>query len=377
MIHESVMEEILKHGGVVRPAEITLLHKGYAASSEEIQKKKDRNLEVLLRQAGHSPEDFYTVLKLGETHLAMDHLPEAEEAIQRGLGLLNAGKVAARDTARVAQLFILKTLLHSKQKNFRDAEIAAQQSLRIAPHQSIAHSLLSHMYEEQGRHSEAIAELRYLLEARSTSKGLSLEADVQSRREELLFRLARLLALSQDRSGAKEALVRSRDANPGYLPTLVSLSGMFVEDGNMAEALSCLDSAIRVSPREPKLHVLHAQVLLSLQRRDEAVDHLQQCFSLGILSEEGLTLLVKLLAESTSQIDAIPYLRRLTELRPSAVDVRFSLVQGLIAKEHFSEALRELEVALSLSPREPLNGMFVALKSQLEAYLHAHASGSM
>ena len=371
MIHESVIDEVLNHGGVILPAELTLIHKGYSGSDDEIQKKKHRNLEVLLRQAERSPDDFYTLLKLGETQLALDHIPEAEQAINHALQLLNAGKVAARDNLRVAQIFILKALVHVKQRQFDEAEIAARNSLTIVPRQSMGHSLLSHIFEEEGRITEAIAEVRILLNPPPLPPDdPPLEADVENEREELHYRLARLLAIANDRAASTQALVLAREINPRYLPVLVSLGGVFAEDGKLDEALECINDAKRVSAAEPKLSLLRAQLLVCLQRPDEAMEELKLSFSRGILTEEGLSLLTKLVTERGGEVDPIPYLRTLVEYRPSALDARFSLVQALIAQEQFSDALHELNIALSLSPNETLRGMFLALRWKIESFLH-------
>jgi tetratricopeptide (TPR) repeat protein len=193
---------------------------------------------------------------------------------------------------------------------------------------------------------------------------------VENEREELHYRLARLLAIANDRAASTQALVLAREINPRYLPVLVSLGGVFAEDGKLDEALECINDAKRVSAAEPKLSLLRAQLLVCLQRPDEAMEELKLSFSRGILTEEGLSLLTKLVTERGGEVDPIPYLRTLVEYRPSALDARFSLVQALIAQEQLSDALHELNIALSLSPNETLRGMFLALRWKIESFLH-------
>lgn len=81
-VHEQIIDSLKKLKLPVIESNIEIIHYGYTTNEEELKKKKERNLSLLLSAVNHNPT-MYDRLKLIQTLISLNKLNEAETELNK------------------------------------------------------------------------------------------------------------------------------------------------------------------------------------------------------------------------------------------------------------------------------------------------------
>ncbi len=145
-IHEQIRPSIVRQGGRVDEADLTILHYGYAQRTAQGQgSRASRNLQLLRAALAASPDDPYLQYQLGVTYKAMGQGDLAYSALRKLLEL----DYQTLSSHTIGQLFMKLSQLALKADNLREAIDYAGRSLAIDPGNLISLYVmaLAHMFQ--------------------------------------------------------------------------------------------------------------------------------------------------------------------------------------------------------------------------------------
>jgi tetratricopeptide (TPR) repeat protein len=271
MVHESVADSIAESGARIEQSELVIVHKGYECSEEELKRKKLRNLEILTMQREKQPGEPHTLLKLAETLISLDRMEEAGEIVKVALDLMANEKTREEAKPRLAHLFLADAQIAMWKHDWPRASRSLMQSLEIAPNQLQGRWLLSKVYEQAGRFDQAVQQILRMLETAGQAgmRGVSLEVDVWHSRAELRYRLGVLCRKAGESTAAESHLRAALDEEPSHLPAVLSLAALYLDRGEFALGLECLENAHRLSPQDRRILSLRDRVIVSMESRGQ------------------------------------------------------------------------------------------------------------
>ncbi|CAB3772445.1 Cell division coordinator CpoB [Paraburkholderia humisilvae] len=165
-----------------------------------------------------------------------------------------------------------------------------------------------------------------------------------------VFRRAKMFhergALDDAERGYSEAL----QAEPDHAEALHLLGVLHFQRGRMEEADSAMSRSIERSP-SPLALANHASVLLSLDRRDDALARLDAALALNASHPRALMLRAGVLANLSRHQEALEMYDRLIEAVPAQADVLCGRAVVLRALQRHAEALESCERALAIDSR--------------------------
>jgi tetratricopeptide (TPR) repeat protein len=150
-----------------------------------MEKKLQRNYQLLLQHVKEQPENAYAWFQLGQTLARMNIIKEAEEALQLSLQLKGlAPHIRASAAAVLAQLC-------GNTKRFSDALRWAELSLEAVPEQVYALHLQAYALYYLGRYAESekvftqVLEKRHLIGSQQSQAGFEVHIDENLIRQDL------------------------------------------------------------------------------------------------------------------------------------------------------------------------------------------------
>jgi tetratricopeptide (TPR) repeat protein len=143
-IHEQLMPS-LKGKGPIPLSEITLDHRGYLTSSDEMCAKAQRNLLLLERQVREHPGDGMAWFHLAETYNSLGRLDEAIGAYREALHSLAQGTSNIPDPFLAVAYQNLGVALITQEKT-DEGIVAIQRALELVPNLASAHLQLGLAY---------------------------------------------------------------------------------------------------------------------------------------------------------------------------------------------------------------------------------------
>ncbi|MFN9338482.1 MAG: glycosyltransferase [Candidatus Kapaibacterium sp.] len=176
-VHEQISPSIIALGKSIVQSDVIIDHLGYDLSREEMEKKLQRNYQLLLQHVKEQPENAYAWFQLGQTLARMNIIKEAEEALQLSLQLQGlAPHIRASAAAVLAQLC-------GNTKRFSDALRWAGLSLEAVPEQVYALHLQAYALYYLGRYAESekvftqVLEKRHLIGSQQSQAGFEVHID--------------------------------------------------------------------------------------------------------------------------------------------------------------------------------------------------------
>jgi tetratricopeptide (TPR) repeat protein len=173
---------------------------------------------------------------------------------------------------------------------------ASQQLMHDAPFSYHAHELIAETLEQQGKLDEAAAEYRKILEINSALPGihfrlgrvllskpspapeavqeakrnfeLELKIDPQNAGAEGV--LGEIASHAGDTAGAIDHYKRAATLDSGFAEAFIGLGSALISEKRYAEAVSPLETAVKLAPDDPMAHYNLATALSRVGRKEEA-----------------------------------------------------------------------------------------------------------
>lgn len=176
-VHEQISPSIIALGKSIVQSDIIIDHLGYDLSREEMEKKLQRNYQLLLQHVREQPDNAYAWFQLGQTLARMNVIKEAEEALKLSLQLKGlAPHIRASAAAVLSQLC-------GNAKRFADALAWADVSLQAVPEQVYALHLKAYALYYLGRYVESekvfteVLEKQHLIGSQQSQAGFEVHID--------------------------------------------------------------------------------------------------------------------------------------------------------------------------------------------------------
>ena len=279
---------------------------------------------------------------------AIDAAPRYAPAhLNLGIGLESAGDAAgalqsyeqalALDPANPYVNYNLGKLLCALEYPER-AERLLRSALECKPALAEANVMLADLYDTQGNHRAAAAELEAALEHRPQYVGA-------------LCNYAAVLRKMGRWNDAESALRRAVNAEPdGNIDALNALGGLLVQQGRLAEATEYYEQAIALRPDLADAHWNIGNVLADQGRLDDAVVHYLEALAGDPALIEARRSLCMILFEQGRPADAIACLRALLSRNPDFTHGHLSLGDLLRGEGMLDDAANSLRRAVALKP---------------------------
>lgn len=174
-VHEQIIDSLRKNKIPLVESEIEIIHHGYAIDEEELQKKKERNLSLLLSNE-NKKSNIYDKLKLIQTLISLEKFDEAEV---RTNNLIKNKHISSNDLSLA--LYYLAQIKYEK-NDLKSAHNFASKSYKNLNTKSELNYLLYLIQLRLQNYSEA---LKYLLNSINLNKIL-LESNSAFESENIL-----------------------------------------------------------------------------------------------------------------------------------------------------------------------------------------------
>lgn len=245
----------------------------------------------------------------------------------------------------------------------KEAAAAYRQGLQVDPNQPRLHYNLGVVLGRLGQHEAARREFEAAARSRPgwvdalnnlgvVSHRLGRVADAQRRFREVLridprnVHARNNLGIAYRELGRREdAAAQFREAlraDPRFTAAGLNLAGVLEEDGFTSEALQVYERLVEVDPRDPDLRYRLGLALGSLDRKDEAVEQLEQAHELRADHAGTLRALGAAYQAAGNPARAAQAYARLAEVDPGNVDIHYDL--ALLHRDADRQKAAESEV---------------------------------
>jgi len=165
------------------------------------------------------------------------------------------------------------------------------------------------------------------------------------------------------RPRAAEAAIRALQIDPDLAEAHATLGYVKHYDLEWAEAERELRRALELNPSYSLAHIWLANLLMGQKRFDEAVAHVRMAEELDPLSMVVLTNVGWTLDRAGQPAEAVEKYRRALALDPNYIQAHWRLGNAYRQLGRFDEAIREAEVAVTLTQRSPSSLSWLATAS--------------
>jgi tetratricopeptide (TPR) repeat protein len=162
IIHEQVMPSLVGKGKLL-PSEISLDHKGYLKTPEEMQAKAHRNIRLLERQVNEEPRDSMAWFHLAETLSGVGRLDEAIASYRKAIHLSVLEEFTFSDPIAAVAYQNLGSALIAQGK-IDEGIVAVRKAIDILPALASAHVHLGQAYYRKNEMEVAIEHLTRAIE---------------------------------------------------------------------------------------------------------------------------------------------------------------------------------------------------------------------
>jgi len=170
-------------------------------------------------------------------------------------------------------------------------------------------------------------------------------------------RLFGMLAFSLFKSGnplaAESAYLQAYALEPTNGDWIEGLLSSYLESKQYARAETLLQQLVRLKPKESRFWLLLGNVILSQERKLDAIAEFETARSLGMLDADGLMLLGDLYAEQKMFPEAVSTYETLAAAKPDlGVERMVRYANALTAEERFADAGKLLDSLAALTNDE-------------------------
>jgi tetratricopeptide (TPR) repeat protein len=389
---EKLNNEILKS----RPNDV----EGLVFKGELLRAKNDSSaaIESLKAALHNEPDNAVAHYQLGLAYAQQRDINRAEsewrEAVrirpgltdaQRSLATLQIGRGEYDNALQTAQQiinaqpfsgegFILKGIAELGMRKYADAEHDDREALKRIPQNSAPYIQLGHVQLAQKHYGEAQNFYQQALEKDPSSadalRGLMTAYMEQKQYDKAIAAANAQIAKSpntsnfynllgtalfdgkKDYSGAQSALRKAVDLDKNNVDALVKLGKVYIQQGNVDQALGLYQQASKDNPRESRFYVLTGELYEAKQNWDQAKAMYQQALSVSADDPRAANNLAYLILEHGGNVDVAMNMaqtaRRGLPDSPNAAD---TLGWAYYQKGIFQSAINQFQEALRLNQK--------------------------
>jgi len=198
--------------------------------------------------------DSYATLALLEFMAPHEAYPKAKEAV---------GKALALDSQLTEAHTSLGLIRFQYDWDWKEAEREFMEAININPNYAPTHHFFADYLKVMGRFDEALTEIEKAQDLDPLSLAINTGA-------------GHVLYLSRQYDRAIEQYKRAVDLDPGFMMTHVWFGRPYLEKGMFAEAISELETAVKLSGESTLALAMLGHGLASARRRDEAMHILEK-----------------------------------------------------------------------------------------------------
>ncbi len=242
-IHEQVTNSLLSAGYQIFPSNVKIQHLGYGLDADTMQKKQNRNLNLLLKSIENEPSNSYNIYQAAKTYLALGQLKSAEKYISKAIEL------APHSGSVLPQALNYGAIIAYQQGNYKLAIDRAAKSTSIIRNQSFANFILGEVYTHIDEHNRAIEHYNYMLNAmKNPDYKAQIAGEYNIPMEQAYFRLGRAFMGLQDYESAEKNFISGTKINPNDISNLIGLANVHFIRKNPEKALDYLTEANSLQP---------------------------------------------------------------------------------------------------------------------------------
>lgn len=302
------------------------------------------NLERVVTLYPKSPQPHQ---QLGMAYAAIGEFGKA-------MASLGQASVLAPD---MPELTLSLAELNIRQGNANAAVMALKQLVAKRPKIPAARLLLAQAYRAERNPDQAIAVYEEL-------------ADAMPRDPQAPF-LAGLVKVEQKKlSEARLSFTRALERNPAYLPAVEQLVNLDLTGKQFAAALERVQAQLGKNPKVAELHLLHAKAHLAAGNTNDAEAALQQLIALAPENPAGYFLLAQLYVSSNQREQALNQLQVAVGKNPKDINSLHLLAAIHEQGKNYAAARENYERVVAINPR-----LGVALNNL--AYLYSEQFGEI
>lgn len=268
VIHEQVIESILENNLKLEETKVRINHLGYALDANAMQKKQQRNLDLLLKVIEKDTTNGYYYYQISKTYLALGDLQLAEKYMQECL------KYALANGTVRPQALNFGAIIAYQMKNFALAEQRAKESLTIIPNQSFANYVLGEVAFDKSEHTAAIEYYQKVLIAKENLDTITkIVGDYYVPIEQLYFRIGRSYIALNEINIAEDYFKKGNKINPKDISILVGLANIEFKKGKLDDAMTILLTAKAIDSKRTDLDSFITVVQTVIQQNNKLMNN--------------------------------------------------------------------------------------------------------
>ncbi len=238
-IHEQISESIIKLGFKIKNTQIQFYHLGYSLSSENMQKKQIRNLEILNKVIENGENTPYNYYQRAKTYFALEKIESAENDIS--ISIENA---LPKGTLK-PQALNWGAMIAYKAGKIELAKIRAKKSIELLPKQTFAHFILGEIYFNEGNYGEAFEHYDAMFD---TDVHAKIIGDIVIPPEDIYYKKGRTLFALKIYKNALIEFEKGLNHNPKHIPCLIGSANIAYNLKKFEEAKNILQKAYEIAP---------------------------------------------------------------------------------------------------------------------------------
>ncbi|MBM2815616.1 MAG: hypothetical protein HW421_2378 [Ignavibacteria bacterium] len=255
IIHEQILESVLKAGFTIHNTPLKFVHLGYTHSPDEMRIKQSRNLILLDKALAADTNNAHNLYQRGKTHLALGDLEKAERDMSRSIDM------AAPGSAILPQALNYGGIVAFQRKDFEVALQRAERSLSIVENQQFGNYIKAEALMAMGNFRDGLAAFEKMSEARNADDVMTkIIGDYYLPMEQYHYRCGCCYVGMKQYYRAKQEFQKGNKLNPSDSSNIVGLANVAYQFENFDEAKRLLNDALKLSPGSKEILTFIKQV---------------------------------------------------------------------------------------------------------------------
>jgi tetratricopeptide (TPR) repeat protein len=297
------------------------------------------------------PDYLPLFVSLGNIHLQLDRMEEAEGFFRRALEI---------NEASAAALYGLGQAALSK-RSYADAVSFLEKAQRLAPEANRLHYALAMAYRGLGQIEKAQSHL-----ALSGSVGVRATDPLLDGLHDLIkgarLHLIRGKAALEARRFAEAAdeFRKAINEQPDSIPAHFNLGAALTQMGDLRGAVEQFRETLRLDPAHANAHYNLGLLFAQTDQHEEAITHLRLSLGAEPNDNNARFLLAQELGRTAHLEEAVAELTRVVQTDPDNEDALLGMVKILLVRKQYTQALSALEKGHAQFPQKGLTAATLA-----------------